>query len=63
MFQIIQCANNIRFYKSQGQYIFCVNHNKSDIQNLELLRAIENCLTCQVWHACLKFPTSDLGYP
>jgi len=47
-------------YPRQGQYIFCVNHNKTNMQNLELLRATENCLTCQVWQACRRLPTPDL---
>jgi len=41
------CQQHV-FYTSQGQHIFCVNHNKSDMQNLGLPRAIENCLACQV---------------
>jgi len=32
------------FYTTQGQYIFHVSHNKSDMRNLEFLRPIENCL-------------------
>jgi len=32
------------------------------MQNMELLRAIENCLACQVWHACRRLPTPGLDH-
>jgi len=31
------------------------------MQNVELLRAIGNCLACQVWHACRGLPTTILA--
>jgi len=44
-------------YTSQGEYIFCVNHNKTDMQNVKLLCAIGNCMACQMWQACCRLPT------
>jgi len=45
------------FYASQGQYALCVIHNKIDMYNLEFLRAIGNCLACQVRHSYHRLST------
>jgi len=58
-FKIIQCSNNIRFFNTS------VKINMSSVwiipkllwKTLELLRAINHCLPCQLWHACHRLPT------
>jgi len=41
------------FYTSQGQYTFYM-------QNMELPRAIRNCLTCHMGHAYRRLLTPDV---
>ena len=47
------------FYKpsSSDWCNFRVNNKKHFVQLGKALRAIGNCLACQVWHACRRLPT------